>query len=60
MELSTSEICDVNPFFVSYQPVQEIPVARCCTVWTDQTDSMEYLLVGDLMLWFLAQSCPIR
>jgi hypothetical protein len=48
----TGEICDVNPFLDSYQPVQEIPVARCCTVWTNQQDSMEYLLVGDQMLWF--------
>jgi hypothetical protein len=53
MELM-GEICEVNPFLASYQPpVQEIPVARCSTVWTDQTDSsMEYLLVGDQMLWF--------
>ena len=51
MEL-TGKVCDVNPFLNSYSPIQEIPVARCCTVWTDQTDSMEYLLVGDQMLWF--------
>jgi hypothetical protein len=38
MEL-TGEVCDVNPFLNSY-------------VWTDQTDSMEYLLVGDQTLWF--------
>jgi hypothetical protein len=46
----------------SYQPVQEIPVARCCTVWTDYlTDSMEnYLLVEDQMLWFGRHCCPIR
>jgi hypothetical protein len=30
MEL-TGEICDINPFLASYQPVQEILVARCCT-----------------------------
>jgi hypothetical protein len=48
----TSEICDVNPFLDFYQPVCEIHVARCCTVWTDQNDSSEYLLVGDQMLWF--------
>jgi hypothetical protein len=35
MEL-TGEVCDVNPFLDSYQPINEIPVARCCTVWTDQ------------------------
>jgi hypothetical protein len=52
LALVTGKICDVNPFLQSYQPVQEIPVARCCTVWMDQTDSMEYLLVGDHMLWF--------
>jgi hypothetical protein len=56
MEL-TGEICNVNPFLANYQPVQEIPVAWCCTilVWTDQTDSMEYMLVGDQMLWFGTQ-----
>jgi hypothetical protein len=43
----TGEICDVNPFLDTYQPITEIPVARCCTVWTDQVDSQEYLLVGD-------------
>ena len=48
----TGKICEVNPFMESYQPVSDIPVARCCTVWTDQHDSMEYLLVGDQMLWF--------
>jgi Reverse transcriptase (RNA-dependent DNA polymerase) len=51
MEL-TGEICDVNPFLESYQPVQHIPVARCCTVWTNQEDGNEHLLVGDQMLWF--------
>jgi hypothetical protein len=55
MEL-TGELCDVNPFLASYQPVQEIPVARCCTAWTDQTDSIEYLLVGNQMLWFGTQT----
>jgi hypothetical protein len=54
MEL-TGEICNVTPFLDSYQPIQEIPVARCCTVWTNQDDSVEYLLVGDQMLWFRTQ-----
>ena len=39
-------------FKKSFAPVNEIPVARCCTVWTDRSDSREYLLVGDQMLWF--------
>jgi hypothetical protein len=51
MEL-TGKIYDVNPFLASYQPVQEIPLARCCTVWTYQNTSMEYLLIADQMLWF--------
>jgi hypothetical protein len=51
MEL-TGEVCDVNPFLNSYDPVTEIPVARCCMVWTDQESSMEYLIVADQMLWF--------
>ena len=47
----TGEICEVSPFLNTYTPVQDIPVARCCTVWTDD-DGNEYLLVGDEMLWF--------
>jgi hypothetical protein len=51
MEL-IGEVCDIIPFLNSYDPVTEIPVARCCTVWTDQESSMEYLIVADQMLWF--------
>jgi hypothetical protein len=51
----TGEVCNVNPFLDSYQPIQEIPVARCCTVWTNQEDSVEYLLVSNQMLWFGTQ-----
>jgi hypothetical protein len=54
MEL-TGEVCNVNPFLDSYQPIQEIPVARCCRVWTKQDDSVEYLLVGNQMLSFGTQ-----
>ena len=48
----TGQLCEVTPFLSSYEPVSEIPIARCCTVWTNQSDSSEYLLVGDQMLWF--------
>jgi hypothetical protein len=48
----TGELCKVTPFLSSDEPVTEIPISRCCTVWTDQRDSSEYLLVGDQMLWF--------
>jgi hypothetical protein len=52
---TTGEFCDVSPFLGTYKPVTEIPLARCCTVWTDQSDSSEHLLVGDQMLWFGTQ-----
>ena len=49
----TGQICKVTPFLSSYEPVPKIPIAHCCTIWTDQTDSTEYLLVSDEMfLWF--------
>ena len=47
----TGDICEVSPLFNTYAPVQEIPVSRCCTVWT-YDEGKEYLLVGDEMLWF--------
>ena len=52
---TTGEFCEVSPFLGMYQPVSEIPLAHCCTVWTDQSDSSEHLLVTDQMLWFGTQ-----
>jgi hypothetical protein len=54
MEL-TGKVCNINPFLDSYQLIQGFPIARCCTVWTNQEDSVEYLLVGNQMLWFGTQ-----
>jgi hypothetical protein len=51
----TGQICEVNPFLSSYDPVQEIPVARCGTVWTCDVTGRDFLLVGDEMLWFGTQ-----
>jgi hypothetical protein len=48
----TGEVCKVAPFLDSYQPMNEILLARCGTVWTDPLTYQEYLLVGDQMLWF--------
>jgi hypothetical protein len=48
-------VCDVNPFLQSYQPVQEILVARCGTVWMDpdrQHVGSTCSLGGDQMFWF--------
>ena len=47
----TGEICEVYPLLNTYAPVQETPVARCCTVWKDE-EGKDYLLVGNEMLWF--------
>jgi hypothetical protein len=51
MEL-TGEICEVTPFHTSYTPMQAIPVAQCCTVYTLTQTGREYLIVCDQMLWF--------
>ena len=48
----TGKVCEVTPFLDSYQPTNEIPLARCATVWTNITTMQEYLLVCNQMLWF--------
>jgi len=48
----TGDICEVTPFLELYEPVNEIPVARCGSVWTSPHTGKEYLLVCDQMLWF--------
>jgi hypothetical protein len=35
----------VTPFLDSYEPVKEVMVARCGTVWTSPNTGREYLLV---------------
>ena len=47
--LYTGEHCEVSPFLSTYDLVQEVMIARCCTVWTSD-EGKEYLLVGDEML----------
>jgi hypothetical protein len=51
----TNEVCEVTPFLDSYEPVKEVMVTRCGTVWTSPNTGHEYLLVGDQMLWFWSQ-----
>ena len=41
---STNEVCEVTPFLDSYEPVKEVMVARCGTVWTSPDTGREYLL----------------
>jgi hypothetical protein len=40
----------VTPFLDLYEPVKEVMVARCGTVWTSPNTGHEYLLVSDQML----------
>ncbi len=51
----TNKVCKVTPFLDSYEPVKEVIVARCGTVWMSPNTGHEYLLVGDKMLWFGSQ-----
>jgi hypothetical protein len=44
-----------EPFLDSYEPIKEVMVARCGTVWTSPNTGQEYLLVIDQMLWFGSQ-----
>eukprot|EP00957_Ditylum_brightwellii_P102898 7842626-Ditylum_brightwellii.AAC.1 len=51
----TGEVCEVNPFLNSYEPMQEVPLAKYATVFTDKDDAAEMLLMADQMLWFGTQ-----
>eukprot|EP00957_Ditylum_brightwellii_P067466 5120955-Ditylum_brightwellii.AAC.1 len=51
----TGDICEVNPLLDSYEPVQEVPLAKCATVFTDNDDGAEMLFMADQMLWFGTQ-----
>ena len=48
----TGDVCEVTPFLDSYEPVPEIPVAQCATVWRDPWTLQEFLVVADQMLFF--------
>ena len=45
------QVCEVAAFLELFNPVNEIPVAKCGTVYTSPI-GQEYLLVRDQMLWF--------
>jgi hypothetical protein len=48
----TGEYCDVSPFSSTYQPLKNVPVAKCATVYTCNTTGATVLLVADQVLWF--------
>jgi hypothetical protein len=43
----TNQVCEVTPFLDSYEPITEVPLARCGTVWSYPTSTQDYPLVGD-------------
>jgi hypothetical protein len=45
----------VTLFLDSYELVKEVMVAMCGTAWMSPNTGLEYLLVGDQMLWFRNQ-----
>ncbi len=52
----TNEVCKVTSFLDYYEPVKEVMVARCGTVFLMSPNTgCEYLLVGDQMFWFGSQ-----
>ena len=48
----TGEECEVAPFHGDYSALQNIPVGKCCSVWTSPDTGEEFLLVIDQALWF--------
>ena len=43
---------NVHAYSDEYQPLSNIPIANCATVWTDLTDNQSYLLVFYEALYF--------
>ena len=56
----TGELCEVTPFLSTYEPVSEIPIARCCTVWTDQSRQLRIFIGGrpNVMVWNITSKFP--
>ena len=48
----TGEYCDVSPFSKEYEPLANVPVAKCATVYTCDSTGATVLLVADQVLWF--------
>ena len=48
----TGEYCNVSPFSTEYEPLENVPVARCATVYTFDRTGTTVLLIADQVLWF--------
>eukprot|EP00957_Ditylum_brightwellii_P088973 6775391-Ditylum_brightwellii.AAC.1 len=51
----TEESCKVNSFPQSNNPIKEVHLAKCATIYTDKETGMEMLLAADQVLWFGTQ-----
>jgi hypothetical protein len=48
----TGKYCNVSPFSTEYAPLENVPVARCATVYTFDSTGTTVLLIADQVLWF--------
>ena len=48
----TGQYCDVSPLSKEYEPLANIPVAKCATVYTCDSTGATVLLVADHVLCF--------
>ena len=48
----TGQYCSVSPFSSRYKPLDNIPVAKCATVYVFESTGTQVLLIADQVLWF--------
>jgi hypothetical protein len=48
----TGEYCNVSPFSTEYEPLENVPIAQCATVYTYDSTGTTVLLIADQVLWF--------
>ena len=49
--------CEVSPYSDEYEAINNVPVVRVATLWTDQRDNQGYILVFNEALW-MGDSLP--
>ena len=53
----TGNECEVSPYSDEYEAINNVPVVRGATLWTDQRDNQGYILVFNEALW-MGDSLP--
>ena len=48
----TGEYCNVSPFSAEYEPLENVPIAQCATVYTYDSSGATVILIADHVLWF--------